>query len=468
MQRRTDNSTSLVGRRLADRYAIGEQIDSGGISAVYRGKDAESGGTVAVKELALERVEDWKTVELFERQADVLQRLDHPGVPDYIDAFSVEDEATDTVRHYLVQEFIEGENLDSVLREGETFGEHEIRRFLGSLLEILAYLHDRKPPVVHRDVTPAKIIRRRDGDWSLVGFGVVQQVWADTVGGSTFVGTSGYMPPEQAAGRATPASDIYALGATTLELLSGRPPGDFQTSRMKVRFRGRLDISDSLADFLDRMLAPVPEDRFADGSEALSELRRLPEDDEERGLPMQTPGAALVSGSSVHRQITPSGNLQLRVPVDGWIKHQRVNKAIYRFGVPIAILILALGFTVSLLIAGQYGSAVISGLISVALLSALGPKGLDRELQLAIDPDGFRVTRVRGWPGSSRHTTETLYGETSSLKKALAKRIEYGDSTPSVDEYLPGADALDWLIVERLETSEVRALSHAISGLEEE
>ena len=452
---------------LGGRYRLGQQVGSGGFAVTYRGEDVETGEAVAVKELAIERVEDWKSVELFERESDVLRRLDHPGIPEYVDAFSVEDAGAGTVRHYLVQEFVDGRDLRGLLRDGESFDEDEVREFLAKLLEILAYLHDRKPPVVHRDVKPSNILRTAEGDWALVDFGVVQQVWTDTVGGSTFVGTSGYMPPEQAAGRADPASDIYALGATAVELLSGRPPGDFPTADMKIRFRGLLDISDPLAELLEQMLEPVPEDRLADASAALDALRGLAAADPASALPVHKPGEALVSGSTVTREVTSSGHLKVRVPVDTLIEFHNPLTNIYRWAFPVGFVAFAALLAVQGYLSANYGLATFGAMTAAALLYSFAPGGLDREIQLELAPDSFRMTRLRGWPGSSRRTTDSLYGETKALRMALLKKIEYGERTPSVDDHLPASEALDWLVVERLETREAEALYNAITELEE-
>lgn len=463
---------------LPDRYTIDQPVDAGGITTTYRGRDTDTGDTVAIRELALERVDDWKSVELFEREADVLRRLDHPGLPEYLDARTVEEDETGMVRHYLVVEFVDGDNLRELLRDGTTFDEPEARAFAEQLLQILAYLHDRKPPVVHRDVTPENIIRRPDGDWALVDFGVVQQVWQDTVGGDTFVGTAGYLPPEQAAGRATEASDVYALGATLVEVLSGHAPGDFPTDQMTLQFRGRLGVSEPLADFLETMLEPVPEDRFDDAGEALSALRRLPEPESEEGdLPAESAGDKLVPDGTVRRRLTASGQLEVQIPVRDHRGPRQVDIGPVRVPSLVAyVAVLMLLFFVGMALQnGAYGGAVVIGVLTAGLATTvLGQAGGDTEIQLQIDPQRFRMVRHRRWFLSPTHSTRTLAGKTAALRNALSQRrrlqrqYDREGWRDRVDEHLPGSATLAWVVGDRLDIDEVEQLEEAIRRLERE
>jgi HAMP domain-containing protein len=462
---------------LPDRYTIDHPVDMGGITTTYRGRDTDTGDTVAIRELALEQVEDWKSVELFEREADVLRRLDHPGLPEYIDARTVEEHDTGMVRHYLVVEFVDGDNLRDLLRDGTTFDEFEARALAEQLLEILAYLHDRKPPVVHRDVEPANIIRRPDGDWALVDFGVVQQVWQDTVGGDTFVGTAGYLPPEQAAGRATEASDVYALGATLVEVLSGHAPGDFPTDEMALQFRGRVGVSEPFADFLEAMLEPVPEDRFDDAGEALAALRRLPEPESDNDLPAESAGDKLVSDSDVRRRLTASGQLEVRIPVRDHTGPRKVDIGPVRVPSLVTyVVLLILGVLVFAgLQNGAPGAAVVFGAVAAALgVKAVGQAGGDTEIQLQIEPYRFRMVRHRRWFLSPTRSTRTLQGSTVALRKALSERrrlerqYEREGWSDRVDEHLPGSATLAWVVGVLLTVDEVGALEQAIRRLERE
>ena len=126
--------------------------------------------------------------------------------------------------------------------------ETEVRDIASQLLEILQYLHQQSPPLIHRDLKPHNIIRNDDGRVFLVDFGAVQDVYRNTLlKGSTVAGTFGYMAPEQFRGAAVPASDLYGLGATILYLLTHRSPADLPQSRLKLSFRAHVNISHRFA-----------------------------------------------------------------------------------------------------------------------------------------------------------------------------------------------------------------------------
>src|SRR4029077_3528800 len=138
-----------------------------------------------------------------------LGALRHPGIPRHIASF---EEPPGTFN--LVMQRMPGENLRAL---GRKLSELELRDVLARVLEILDYLHSRVPPVIHRDIKPSNLIRAPDGTIALVDFGGVLD-GARESGGSTIVGTFGYMAPEQLSGQVTPATDLYALGATIVAL----------------------------------------------------------------------------------------------------------------------------------------------------------------------------------------------------------------------------------------------------------
>src|SRR6185312_10957150 len=127
----------------------------------------------------------------------------------------------------------EGATLASLRRRGVTFGEAEIVRLLRDAADVLRYLHGRAPPIVHRDIKPGNVIWRLDGSFAFIDFGAVRDRMKPE-GGSTVVGTFGYMAPEQFQGRALPASDVYAVGATALSVLTGREPEDLPHKGLRI------------------------------------------------------------------------------------------------------------------------------------------------------------------------------------------------------------------------------------------
>ncbi|MEH2002376.1 MAG: serine/threonine-protein kinase [Nostoc sp.] len=257
---------------IAHQYRILDTLGQGGSGTTYLAQDLKSTQQVALKALSLHRMTDWKMMELFEREAKILSQLNHPGIPEYLGYFQVE--TLEDRYFYIAQQLAEGKTLAALVESGWRTSEDEVRRIAIQILEILVYLHSLKPPVVHRDIKPQNIIRRDDGQMFLVDFGAVQHTYYTTfMRGSTVVGTYGYMAPEQFRGQAVPATDLYALGATLLFILTHCSPADLQTDGLKINFRPRVQISEEFADWLEKMLEPDTEDRFSSAQEAWEVLQ---------------------------------------------------------------------------------------------------------------------------------------------------------------------------------------------------
>ncbi len=265
-----------VDTLLGGRYRV-EAVAGRGASAVtYRCADAESdsGARVAVKALSLRAARGWKGLELFERETATLRALDHPGVPRFLDSFEVDSDADRAF--FLVQELVEGETLAAAVAAERRGDDAEVARVAGALLDVLRYLGSRRPPVVHRDVTPSNIVvegGRPGGRVFLVDFGGAAAAAAaaadEGVPGSTVVGTYGFMAPEQFRGAATPASDLYALGATLLFLATGRAPAAFPLDRLRVDLSSAA-LAPRLRAVVEGLLEPDAADRLsADEAAAL-------------------------------------------------------------------------------------------------------------------------------------------------------------------------------------------------------
>ncbi|NER25742.1 MAG: serine/threonine protein kinase [Symploca sp. SIO1C2] len=266
------------GEVIAERYQIVTLLGQGGMGSTYAAVDLRTNQRVAIKVVSLREAGDWKTLELFQREAQILATLNHPFIPNYLDYFQldVEDSTAKSDCHfYLVQELVEGESLAALVKQGWHTTEAEVKDIARQVLEILTYIHQLNPLIIHRDIKPQNIIRRADGKVYLVDFGAVQAVYNQTIGGSkTLVGTFGYMPVEQFQGKVHCASDLYSLGCTLIFLLTHRSPADLPQKRMKIDFRGGLDISDSFATWLESMSEPMLETRFQSATEALLQLQQ--------------------------------------------------------------------------------------------------------------------------------------------------------------------------------------------------
>ncbi|MGB7057200.1 MAG: serine/threonine-protein kinase [Geitlerinemataceae cyanobacterium] len=252
---------------VANRYRIVAPLGCGTMATTYEAEDLTNCQRVAMKVVSFRETTEWKVLELFDREAKILQNLDCPGIPKYLNSF--QEETQDDRRFYLVQELVSGQSLAELVEKGWRPQEKEIQNIARQILKILEYLHSFTPPVIHRDIKPENIIRRPDGKIYLVDFGAVQEVYRNTLTrGGTFVGTLGYMPHEQFRGQVVAASDLYALGATLLFLLIGKSPAELPQKRLKIHFRDRISVSPDFADWLEKMLEPSVEDRFRSAREA--------------------------------------------------------------------------------------------------------------------------------------------------------------------------------------------------------
>ena len=233
-----------------------------------RGETPNAHGLVAIKSFHVGRAKAWKDVELAEREARTLAALDHPNLPRYIEHFE-EDGAL-----YLVMEMVEGESLAKMRADRRVSSVTEVTKMLTDIGDALRYLHGRAPAVVHRDIKPGNIIRRDNGSYALVDFGAVRDRLKPE-GGSTVVGTFGFMAPEQFQGRASPKSDLYGLAATALVMLTGTEPEDLPHVGLGIDVRSALpkSIPEGLVRALSAMLHPDPDRRAGSIDEALAYLR---------------------------------------------------------------------------------------------------------------------------------------------------------------------------------------------------
>ena len=257
---------------IAQRYCILNQLGQGGVGITYQALDLNTNEKVALKVLPLRRMTDWKKIELFEREAQILSQLNHPAIPHYLDYFQIDTESDKSF--YIVQQLAPGKSLDELVENGWLPDEKEVHKIAIKVLEILTYLHSLTPPVIHRDIKPQNIILNSDKQVFLVDFGAVQDTYHNTVtGGSTIVGTFGYMAPEQFRGQAVLSTDLYGLGTTILFLLTGKSPADLPSRKLKINFRSEVCVSRQFANWLEKMLSPVIEERFPSAAAALAVLQ---------------------------------------------------------------------------------------------------------------------------------------------------------------------------------------------------
>jgi WD40 repeat protein len=209
---------------LGDRYRPLELIGRGGFGRTFLAVDSQEKDhpDCVIKQLLPRSGMNWdKAIALFRQESDRLAELgQHPQIPALYDHFEFDD------AQYLVQEFIDGLNLEEILNEEGLFSEIEIRQLLADLLPVLSYIHSRR--IIHRDIKPENILLPAPtGRYTLVDFGASKYTsTTDLKETGTLIGSAGYVAPEQAMGRAEFASDLFGLGVTCIHLLTGIHPFD--------------------------------------------------------------------------------------------------------------------------------------------------------------------------------------------------------------------------------------------------
>ena len=259
---------------LQQNYQLQEQLGRTAVGhQTWLAMDLKSNEQVILKLLAFSPQMQWEELKLFEREAQVLESLNHPRIPRYRDYFDIDKTLGGGVPWFaLVQDYIPGSSLQELLEQGKRFSEKEVRFIAKEILEILVYLHQLNPPVLHRDIKPSNLILGKDDRIYLVDFGAVQAQAAVTGVTFTIVGTSGYAPLEQFWGRAVPASDLYALGATLIHLLTGVAPADLPQKDYRIHFSDKVSIKEDLLRWIEKITDIAVEKRFSNAQEALETL----------------------------------------------------------------------------------------------------------------------------------------------------------------------------------------------------
>jgi ABC-type branched-subunit amino acid transport system substrate-binding protein/serine/threonine protein kinase len=273
---------------LDGRYLPTQLLGTGGFGAAYLACDRR---TPALSKCVVKQFQPQTGLSpeqlqiaqgLFEREAEVLDRLgnQHNQIPRLLAAFPlrVSDSQSDQTNQffYLVQEYIPGKTLEQLCKEKGRFNESEVLEMLRSVLGVLQYIHENG--AIHRDLKPSNIMRHDNGTYYVLDFGTVKQV-TQGVGtnlSSTSVFTAGFAPPEQISGQSIyPSTDLYALGATAVVLLTGKSNlldlFDAYSNRWQWREQAS-SVSDSVAAVLTKMLEPVPSQRFQSAAEVLQAL----------------------------------------------------------------------------------------------------------------------------------------------------------------------------------------------------
>ena len=293
------------------RFIIVRQLGQGKLGRTYLAEDGHRFNEPCILQEFAPDVHDSaalkKTEELFQRKAQILYTLEHPQIPRFRELFSWQQGEKMTL--FLVQDYVEGLTYRQKLQQGKVFTETEIKQFLLEVLPVLHYLHEQG--VIHRDITPDKIIcRRKDNLPILIDFGSVKQL--STIANTYFkhpqllttkiiqIGEPGYAPQEQIEqGIVTANSDLYGLAATACVLLTGKEPLQLQDrDSLSWRFPPDWPVSSHLSRILLKMLAKHPGDRYSSAQEVMELLTQ--------SSPQPLTPPTLVVQSAIMPQTSPS------------------------------------------------------------------------------------------------------------------------------------------------------------------
>ena len=256
----TDTGTVLDGK-----YEILKEIGRGGMSVVYLAMDLHLNKQWAVKEIKKKGGKKGEIiVNSLLAEANLMKRLDHPALPRIVDII----DNGQTI--YIVMDYIEGESLDKILDEYGVQSEELVISWAKQLCDALGYLHSQKPPIIYRDMKPGNVMLKPEGNIKIIDFGIAREYKEQNLSDTTVLGTRGYAPPEQYSGQTDQRSDIYALGMTMHQLLTGVDPRKGEVYAPVRQWNPKL--SEGIELIIDKCISPAPENRYQTCAELLYDL----------------------------------------------------------------------------------------------------------------------------------------------------------------------------------------------------
>ena len=255
-----------IGTIIDGKYEILKEIGRGGMSIVYLAMDKRLNKQWAVKEIR--KKGSGKNEEIVVNsllaEANMMKRLDHPSLPRIVDIID------NGVTIYVVMDYIEGESLDKILNEYGAQPEEMVVNWAKQLCDALSYLHSQKPPIIYRDMKPANVMLKPEGNIKIIDFGIAREYKEQNLADTTVLGTKGYAPPEQYSGQTDPRSDIFALGMTMHHLLTGVDPRNGEPYAPVRQWNP--ELSEGIETIIDRCVEPAAENRYQSCADLLYDL----------------------------------------------------------------------------------------------------------------------------------------------------------------------------------------------------
>jgi len=265
-----------VGSLVDEKYKILSKVGQGGMSVVYMAINEKANKTWAVKEVRKDGVLDFEAVKQgLIAETDILKKLSHPNLPSIIDVIDSDDS------FIIIMDYVEGNSLNKDLEEYGAQPQEYVIQWAKQLCDVLGYLHTRQPAIIYRDMKPANIMLKPDGNVTLIDFGTAREFKAKNIADTTCLGTVGYAAPEQfgGMGQTDARTDIYCLGATLYHLVTGCNPSEPPYEMKPIR-----EINPSLSSGLEKIILKCtqrnPEDRYQSAAELMYALEHYEEIDD--------------------------------------------------------------------------------------------------------------------------------------------------------------------------------------------
>lgn len=255
-----------IGTVIDGKYEVLREIGRGGMSIVYLAMDTHLNKQWAVKEIRKKGSgkNDEIVVNSLLAEANMMKRLDHPTLPRIVDIID------NGVTIYVVMDYIEGESLDKILNEYGAQPEEKVINWAMQIADALAYLHSQKPPIIYRDMKPANVMLKPEGNIKIIDFGIAREYKEQNLADTTVLGTKGYAPPEQYSGKTDPRSDIFALGMTMHHLLTGVDPRNGEPYAPVRQWNP--ELSEGIEIIIDRCVQPASENRYQSCADLIYDL----------------------------------------------------------------------------------------------------------------------------------------------------------------------------------------------------
>lgn len=263
-----------IGQVIDGKYEILKEVGRGGMSIVYLAMDQRLNKQWAVKEIQKKGKDANNEYVIMSAiaEANMIKALDHPSIVRITDIIDAEDVI------YIVEDYIEGETLADILKREGAQPQERVIEWAIQLCEALQYLHTRTPAIIYRDMKPANVMLRPEGNIKIIDFGIAREYKEENIEDTTCLGTKGYAAPEQFGGRGqTDArTDIYCLGATLYHLITGKNPSQPPYEMYPIRY-WNAELSAGLEAILLKCTQNNPEDRYQSCEELLYALKHYEE-----------------------------------------------------------------------------------------------------------------------------------------------------------------------------------------------